>query len=600
MADVLWLLCAKKKIGAHMQESFNNMENNFDEAPLAQEKLKNNKKTVIYALVAGIFAAATGYYVAFPAGADDILQHSAAIAVASWQNVFGGAPPVDSSWGNELAEGDDAPSGTIADDGDASSAAQDVLSGTNFGQGDNAPAKSSRVTEKSSPTAKATPKASAKTSANILASGSSPVGSLSASSPALSSSPTPTLQAAAPSPQPSSPPVVVPTCTVSVSANSSHQIILNEIAWMGSVAAAEETASAASEREWMELKNISGSAVDLSEWQILDSLGNIKFVFPSGATIGANGFYLLSRGGDAVAGISPDAAYVGGLSNGGDVLELFDAACAASDLIDASAGWPAGNNTTKQTLERDADGVGWHTSISPGGTPKAENSVVMTPASSPAANIVIDPVPSAALTPTPTPTPTDSPVPTPAPAPAAVSMSTPTPAPISTPTSTPTPARTSSGSPNHLVIAAVMIAGASSANDFVKIFNPTAAAVDVSGWKIHKKTSTGGDDSLREFASGSSVAPGGYFTWANSADGFGDATHANATSTETLAADNSVALFDASGTLVDAVAWGTGTNQYVETAAYPTDPLANQTLARIFLNGAIVDTDNNANDFTIQ
>ena len=44
-------------------------------------------------------------------------------------------------------------------------------------------------------------------------------------------------------------------------------------------------------------------------------------------------------------------------------------------------------------------------------------------------------------------------------------------------------------------------------------------------------------------------------------------------------------------------AWGTGTSQYVEGAPYPDSPLANQVLERKFINGAVVDTDNNAADF---
>ena len=75
---------------------------------------------------------------------------------------------------------------------------------------------------------------------------------------------------------------------------------------------------------------------------------------------------------------------------------------------------------------------------------------------------------------------------------------------------------------------------------------------------------------------------------------------ADVSSAETLSANNSVALFDASGTIVDAVAWGTGMNQYVEGAAYPANPTAGQILTRIFQNGMIVDTDNNVTDFVIQ
>jgi hypothetical protein len=88
--------------------------------------------------------------------------------------------------------------------------------------------------------------------------------------------------------------------------------------------------------------------------------------------------------------------------------------------------------------------------------------------------------------------------------------------------------------------------------------------------------------------------------WANSAGGFAAAIGADASSTETLAADNSVALINASGSVEDAVAWGTGTNQFVEGAAFPTNPTAGQVLARKIEGGIFVDTGQNANDFGVK
>jgi hypothetical protein len=153
--------------------------------------------------------------------------------------------------------------------------------------------------------------------------------------------------------------------------------------------------------------------------------------------------------------------------------------------------------------------------------------------------------------------------------------------------------------PQKVLIAAIQIAGASTTNDFVKLFNPGTGTVDMSGWKLRKKASTGSDQSLRQFPDGSVIAPHGYFAWANSDGGFSGSLGADVSSTATLAADNSVALFDASGTMMDAVAWGTGVDQYVEGCPYPTDPVAGQVLRRMFSGGAIVDTDNNADDFTL-
>jgi hypothetical protein len=122
----------------------------------------------------------------------------------------------------------------------------------------------------------------------------------------------------------------------------------------------------------------------------------------------------------------------------------------------------------------------------------------------------------------------------------------------------------------------------------------------MSGWKLHKKSETGTDYSLKTFPLGSTIAAGQSFVWANSIGGFSETIAADASSTETLSADNSVALIDVSGNIIDAVAWGTGASQYGEGPPYPTDPGANQLLARRSLDGVMVDTDDNTNDFTLQ
>ena len=101
------------------------------------------------------------------------------------------------------------------------------------------------------------------------------------------------------------------------------------------------------------------------------------------------------------------------------------------------------------------------------------------------------------------------------------------------------------------------------------------------------------------FPGGSVIAPAASFAWANSANGFAASLGADVSSTETIAADNSVALFDASGTIVDEVAWGSGTNQYVEGNPFPTDPSANQVLERRMVDGAASDSDDNATDFAL-
>ena len=525
-------------------------------------KNKISIKRVLLGVAAGGFFTALAFaYFFFPATARHVLKSTAAVVVASWDDTFGGtnggyASVIDLTGGTSSVTdaqlvGGAPPADGLADSRDAVTTAGDA--GTT---------------------------AASTTQSDVAPDDSAP----NEDTPETNTAVTITTTTA--------------QCAVAASAALSRKLIFNEVAWMGSPPLAGETASAAADREWMELKNISGAAMDISHWQVLDAAGKIKVIFDTGTSVPAGGLLLLARGDDAVPGVTVDKTYSGALSNAGGVLAIFDDTCNASDVLDASGGWPAGNNATKQTLERDADGDGWHTSAAPGGTPKAENSVAARPVATTTASTVVVAVSTGnvaattttatttTVTATTTATSTDS----------AAATTT-----VATTTATST-AQTCASAPDHLVIAEVQIAGTASgtsANDFIKIFNPTAISVDVGGWKLRKKSKSGADYSLRVFPDGNAVAPGGYFTWANSGDGFGDVAGANVTSTETLAADNSVALLDASGTIVDAVAWGEGVNQYGEGAAYPTNPEAGQVLTRKSTNGVMVDTNNNADDFAL-
>ena len=99
------------------------------------------------------------------------------------------------------------------------------------------------------------------------------------------------------------------------------------------------TADQGANGEWMELANISGAEVSLDGWRILDAAGKIKISFGSGDMLAPDGFYLLSRGGNSVHGISTDKAYAGTLPNTGDELAVLDP---SSSIIIAPSGGGAG------------------------------------------------------------------------------------------------------------------------------------------------------------------------------------------------------------------------------------------------------------------
>ena len=161
------------------------------------------------------------------------------------------------------------------------------------------------------------------------------------------------------------PPHPVADCAFAAAAEPHHQVLINEIAWMGGASASDE---------WLELRNNSGAKMNLAGWQILSADGDIQIIFEPGESIPDSGFYLLERTDDeSVTGVAADKIYRGSLPNGGTHLRLFDSNCRLADEMDASAGWPAGDRAARKTLERNVVNFAWHTSNEIYGTPRARN-----------------------------------------------------------------------------------------------------------------------------------------------------------------------------------------------------------------------------------
>jgi len=152
---------------------------------------------------------------------------------------------------------------------------------------------------------------------------------------------------------------------VPLSATAENQtVIISEVAWMGTTASAND--------EWIELHNTTDAAIDVTGWKLQTTDGGLLVELIGSIT--ANGYYLLERtDDDTVPDISADTIYTGSLSNTGETLVLIDTEETVIDRLDASTGWTAGDNITKQTLERATDSS-WQTSTNSGGTPKTKNS----------------------------------------------------------------------------------------------------------------------------------------------------------------------------------------------------------------------------------
>ncbi|MBS3902930.1 MAG: lamin tail domain-containing protein [Anaplasmataceae bacterium] len=554
-------------------------------------------------------------------------------------------------------------------------------------------------------------------------------------------------------------------CDFYSTSTSSYNVYFNEIAWMGMPS---ELASLGARQEWIEMKNNSSGGVSLAGWSVKDSSGKLQIQIHRGEITGED-YFVVERD-----HIGLNYSFKGQLTNNGMWIRLFDRGCLVVDEVDARNGWPAGKNGTKQTMERNETGSGWHDSKEAGGTLGEKNSIVspqdsdnnsggngsstdngtstedgtdspaeyrkllitelqiagngnvndefveiynsnneeidlagwylqkatksgdystfisknlfegrritakgylvianssgvysgaiMTSNSladhnslvlknprgevsdkvgwgeaqdcevlcafSPSAGKSIQrkvvggsfqdsehnqndfeirdcPSPGAQnaycnppsnggsndLPPQTTSTTPSSTTPT-----STTSTST-------TPTDNPGGnASTTSTSTGKVVIVEVQISGGEglTSNDYVKLYNMGAENVDVGDWRLRKRTQSGSESSIKVLPAGSVIVPGGSFMWANSVDGFSETIGANTSSTQTLAANNSVGLDNGERVLIDAVGWGEAlVNPYAEGGVYPTNPEGGQVLKRKTSGSGYQDTDDNASDFVI-
>ncbi len=231
-------------------------------------------------------------------------------------------------------------------------------------------------------------------------------------------------------------------CSFPTSQSPQHTpIIINEVAWMGSTSSSND--------EWIELYNKTNSSIDITGWTIVDTAEQISVVFgKEGPTsIPAKSYYLLERTDDStVPSVAADTLYTGALSNSNEGLRLFNTTCQLIDEVLADSSWPAGQNTSKRTMERSTT-LGWHTSSSINGTPKQANgSPYITGGGGGAGS------------------------------------------PSNTPGNNPTPkapATTSSGqSADNVVISELLIAGDTANDEFIELYNPTDNPISLDGYSI--------------------------------------------------------------------------------------------------------------------
>lgn len=139
---------------------------------------------------------------------------------------------------------------------------------------------------------------------------------------------------------------------------ASGDVFINEVAWMGTVTDFRD--------EWIEIAGDPG--VDLTGWTLV--IDGKKDILLEGI-ISSGGFFVVRRPDEANQSAVPTDIFVSfgtGLSNNGETLILKNASNSEMDRVIASLGWPAGDNETKDTMQK-VNGV-WITASS---TPRYAN-----------------------------------------------------------------------------------------------------------------------------------------------------------------------------------------------------------------------------------
>ena len=105
--------------------------------------------------------------------------------------------------------------------------------------------------------------------------------------------------------------------------------------------------------EFIELHNVSGTAVNLTDWSLSDA---IDFTFAAGTTIGAGGFAVVTENTNAFRvkfGFSAFGPWIGKLNNSGERIALRDAAGEIVDEVSYALGfpWPTVGDSPGNSIE---------------------------------------------------------------------------------------------------------------------------------------------------------------------------------------------------------------------------------------------------------
>lgn len=169
----------------------------------------------------------------------------------------------------------------------------------------------------------------------------------------------------------------------------------------------------------------------------------------------------------------------------------------------------------------------------------------------------------------------------------------------------------SAASADYPVISEVKIAGDSVTEEFVELYNPTANVIDLTGWKLAKKTASGSETNLVTDFPVSAISGFGYFLISHP-DFNKVAPNITYSTGNSLAINNTVLLYNNGGFLIDKLGFGSagdkeGTasanppvNQSLERKATESSTLESMTTGAEVFSGNGFDSNNNYDDFILR
>lgn len=298
-------------------------------------------------------------------------------------------------------------------------------------------------------------------------------------------------------------------------------------------------------KEWLEI--FSESAVNVSGWKLFENNRNHRIVLKKGtdevkgyAVITTNTTRFLESY-SSFSGSLFEASF--SLNNTGEHLELRDVQLNPVAILDYSNS--LGANGNNKSLEYRL--TGWGESSVDEGTPGSKSSEAVTTTSTSSTISSTSYTTSSATSSTTSSTNSST-----------TSTSTQSSTSTMTETSSATSTSTTTQYLNHLLISEIMAGTEGNSNyEFIELFNPTSDTIDLTGWLIKKKASTGTVSLLvsSNRLQGKTIAPNKYFLAARNNSYDGSVTPDVLWPTYNIAyTNNSVILYN-SNSVVEEVSW---------------------------------------------